>query len=212
MKSKHIILAVFLVFAPRLFAQFGIKTGVNMANEIKSFSQADIAAGFDSKNLNGYQIGLIYQAMPKKSGLGFEVAAILTQKGSAFTDTSTVAGVIQKGYRELNCVEVPLNLRYRLTLGFIGVYGIAGVYGSYELSGKTVNEITDATQNSTYPTFMDHVDYGYNLGLGLELFRKIQLGGTWTQGIKTTPSTTIGLPTPLTSSNRVFSINLVYLF
>ena len=150
--------------------------------------------------------------MPKKSGLGFEVAAILTQKGSAFTDTSTVAGVIQKGYRELNCVEVPLNLRYRLTLGFIGVYGIAGVYGSYELSGKTVNEITDATQNSTYPTFMDHVDYGYNLGLGLELFRKIQLGGTWTQGIKTTPSTIVGLPTPLTSSNRVFSINLVYLF
>ena len=183
-----------------------------MANEIKSFSQADIAAGFDSKNLNGYQIGLIYQAMPKKSGLGFEVAAILTQKGSAFTDTSTAAGVIQKGYRELNCVEVPLNLRYRLTLGFIGVYGIAGVYGSYELSGKTVNEITDATQDSTYPAFMDHVDYGYNLGVGLELFRKIQLGGTWTQGIKTTPSTTVGLPTPLTSSNRVFSINLVYLF
>ena len=212
MKSKHIFLIVLLAFNSGLFAQFGIKTGVNMANEIKSFSRADIAAGFDSRNLNGYQIGLIYQAMPKKSGLGFEIAAILTQKGSAFTDTSTVAGVIQKGYRELNYVEVPFNLRYRLSLGFIGVYGIAGIYGSYELSGKTVNEITDATQNSTYPTFMDHVDYGYNLGLGLELFRKIQLGGTWTQGIKTTPTTTSGLPTPITSSNRVFSVNLVYLF
>ena len=212
MKSKHTILIILLAFSSGLFAQFGIKTGVNMANEIKSFSQADIAAGFDSRNLNGYQIGLIYQAMPKKSGLGFEIAAILTQKGSAFTDTSTVAGVIQKGYRELNYVEVPLNLRYRLTLGFIGIYGTAGVYGSYELSGKTVDEITDATQNSTYSTFMDHVDYGYNLGIGIELFRKIQLGGTWTQGIKTTPSTTVGLPTPLTSSNRVFSINLVYLF
>ncbi len=85
-------------------------------------------------------------------------------------------------------------------------------YSTPNKGGKTVNEITDATQDSTYPAFMDHVDYGYNLGLGLELFRKIQLGGTWTQGIKTTPSTIVGLPTPLTSSNRVFSINLVYLF
>ncbi|MEI8271993.1 MAG: outer membrane beta-barrel protein [Paludibacter sp.] len=212
MKTKHIILVVLLTITTGLFAQFGIKTGVNMANEIKSFSQADIAAGFDSKNLNGYQIGLIYQAMPKKSGLGFEIAAILTQKGSAFTDTSTVAGIIQKGYRELNYVEVPLNLRYRLMLGFISIYGTAGVYGSYELSGKTVNEITDATQNSTYPTFMDHVDYGYNLGLGLELFKKMQFGGTWSQGIKNSPALTTGLPSALTSSNRVFSINLVYMF
>jgi len=212
MKSKHIILIVFLAITSGIFAQFGIKTGVNMANEIKSFSQADIAAGFDSRNLNGYQIGLIYQAMPKKSGLGFEIAAILTQKGSAFTDTSTVAGTIQKGYRELNYVEIPLNLRYRLTLGFLGIYGIAGVYGSYELSGKTVDENSNTTQNTLYPTFMDHVDYGYNLGVGVELFSKVQFGGTWTQGIKNTSTSTLGLPTPLTSSNRVFSINLVYLF
>ena len=183
-----------------------------MANEIKSFSQADLAAEFDSHNLNGYQIGLIYQAMPKKSGLGFEIGALLSQKGSAFTDTSGVAGIIPKGYRELTYVEVSLNLRYRLTLGFIGVYGIAGLYGGYELSGKTVNEITDATQESTYPTFMDHIDYGYNLGFGLELFRKIQLGGTWSQGIKTSTATTAGLPTAASSSNRVFSVNLVYLF
>ena len=212
MKTKFTILIILLAFTTGLFAQFGIKTGVNMANEIKSFSRADIAAGFDSKNLNGYQIGFVYQAMPKKSGLGMEFGAILTQKGSAFTDT--VTGTIKKGYRELNYVEVPVNLRYRLTLGLIGIYGIAGLYGSYELSGKTVDEDVDpnVTTNSTYPTFMDHVDYGYNLGLGVEFFNKLQIGGTWTQGIKTSPIATSGLPTPLTSSNRVFSINLVYLF
>ena len=212
MKAKYFFLLVSIIYTTGIFAQFGIKTGVNMANEIKSFSVADIAAGFESRNLNGYQIGVIYQLMPKKSGLGGEIAAILTQKGSTFSDTSNVAGVIKKGYRELNYVEVPLNLRYRLTLGFIGVYGIAGLYGSYELSGKTYDDIAKTSQETTYATFMDHVDYGYNLGAGIELFKKIQFGGTWTQGIKNTSSPITGLPTATTTSNRVFSINLVYLF
>lgn len=212
MKSKQIIIIVLLSLSSGIFAQFGIKTGVNMANEIKSFSQADIAAAFDSRNLNGYQIGFIYQAMPKKSGLGIEFGALLTQKGSVFTDT--ISGDIKRGYRELNFVEVPLNLRYRLSMGIIGIYGTAGIYGSYELSGKTVNEDVepDIAIPSTYLTFMDHVDYGYNLGLGIELFNKLQLGGTWSQGVKTSPTAINGLPTPITSSNRVFSINLVYLF
>ena len=209
MRTKNLLVVILLAFTSGLFAQFGIKTGVNMANEIKSFSQADIAAGFDSKNLNGYQIGLIYQAMPKKSGLGFEVAAILTQKGSSFTDTSTVAGAIHKGYRELNYVEVPLNLRYRLSLGVIGVYGIAGIYGSYELNGETVNEGVEPNEitKSTYNTFLDHTDYGYNLGFGLEFFKKVQIGGTWTQGIRNTSGNAVS-----TTRNKVFSVNLVYLF
>ncbi len=207
MRTKNLLVVIFLAFSSGLFAQFGIKTGVNMANEIKSFSQADIAAGFDSKNLNGYQIGLIYQAMPKKSGLGMEFGAVLTQKGSVFTDT--LSKNIKKGYRELNYVEVPLNLRYRLTLGVIGVYGIAGIYGSYELNGETVNEGVEPNEitNTLYNAFLDHIDYGYNLGFGLEFFNKVQIGGTWTQGIRNTSRNEDSK-----IKNKVFSVNLVYLF
>jgi hypothetical protein len=99
-----------------------------------------------------------------------------------------------------------------LTIGFIGVYGIAGIYGGYALSGRTVNEVTNEIQNETFQTFMDHVDYGYNLGAGLELFNKIQLGATWTQGIRNTAFTNTAIPVPALATNRVFSINLVYLF
>lgn len=213
MKNKRFtFLPILLICTSGLFAQLGIKAGVNMANEIKSFSQQAITDAFSSKNLTGYQIGLIYQAMPKKSGLGIEIAALLSQKGSTFSDSTSIGDFIKKGYKELNYVEVPLNLRYRLTLGFIGVYGIAGIYGGYALSGKTVDESTNTTQNQSFQTFIDHVDYGYNLGAGVELFRKIQFGGTWSQGIKNTSSDITGMPTPTTASNRVFSVNLVYLF
>ena len=213
MKNKNCyFLIALLLCTSGLYAQLGIKAGVNLANEIKSFSQAYIAAGFSSKNLTGYQIGLIYQAMPKKSGLGCEIGALLSQKGSTFSDSTNIANVIKQGYKELNYIEVPFNIRYRILLGFIGVYGIAGVYGAYALSGQTVDERTNSIQKENYKSFMDHVDYGYNLGGGLELFKKIQFGFNWSQGLKNTSNSTTGMPTPTNSTNRVYNINLVYLF
>jgi hypothetical protein len=212
MKSKNYYFLIgFLFCTSGLFAQLGIKAGVNMANEIKSFSQAEITNAFSSQNLTGYQIGLTYQFMPKKTGLGCELGVLVTQKGSAFNDSLTTAGFIQKGYNELNYLEVPFNLRYRISLGFLGIYGTAGIYGGYALSGKTVDEANNTTQIQSFQTFMDHLDYGYNLGAGLELFKKIQFGGTLTQGIRDTSVPNASLPVAKTTSNRVFTINLVYM-
>ena len=211
MKLKnHLILIGFLFCTSGLFAQLGVKLGVNMANEIKSFNQNDIANAFSSQNLTGYQVGLTYQFMPKKSGLGCELGALITQKGSVFSNT--LSGFIQKGYTELSYLEVPFNLRYRLSIGFVGVYGIAGVYGGYALSGKTVDEANNTTQVQSFKDFTDHLDYGYNLGAGIELFKKIQLGGTWSQGIRDTSVPNTSLPTAKSTANRVFSVNLVYMF
>jgi hypothetical protein len=201
-----------LFCATSLFAQLGIKAGVNVADEINSFSQSDLRAGFNSANLTGYQIGLVYQAMPKKSGFGIEVGALLTQKGSSFSDSTSLVNVIKQGYKELNYLEVPLNLRYHLVLGFIGIYGFGGLYGAYALSGKTVDETTNSTQNATFTTLEDHMDYGYNVGAGIELFKKIQFGATISQGLKNTSTAIVGLPTPTKTRNRVYSVNLVYLF
>ena len=184
-----------------------------MANEIKTFSQADITAGFNSNNLQGYQIGLVYQLMPKKSGLGVEIGALISQKGSTFKfDSTDVVNVFKQGYREINYLEVPLNLRYRLSMGFIGIYGFGGVYGGYAMSAKTVNETANTTTDEALQSFKDRADYGYNFGAGIELFKKIQFGGTFSQGIKNTASINSTLPLPATSSNRVMTVNLVYMF
>jgi len=80
------------------------------------------------------------------------------------------------------------------------------------LSGKTVDEIANVVQNETFQSFMDHVDYGFNLGAGLELFKKVQLGTAWSQGVRNTSFTNTLIPIPSFATNRVFTINLVYLF
>ncbi len=214
MKSKLSFILLLLIFTSAIYAQLGIKAGINLANEIKSFAHQDIRNGFSSKNLTGYQIGLVYQVMPKKSGVGIEIGALLSQKGCTFSDSTILTNSIRAGYNELNYFEVPLNLRYRLTLGSIGIYGFGGVYGGYALSGKIVDETANKTEDETYTNIKDRVDYGINFGAGIELFNKMQLGTTWSQGIKNTANSTTILPlhATTTNTNRVISVSLVYLF
>jgi hypothetical protein len=207
MKRKNFLMLMALLCSTGLFAQLGIKAGLNMANEIRSFNQSDVAASFQSSNLTGYQIGLTYQAMPKKTGMGVEIGALLSQKGSSFHfDSINVDNVLRNGYKEINYLEVPLNLRYHIIVGLVGVYGFGGVYGGCALSGSTVTESTSTTEKEAYKTFADRVDYGYNFGAGVELFRKIQLGGTWSNGIKSTSNTDSSF------KNKVITMNLVYMF
>jgi len=210
MKSKiYYFLIALLLYTSSLHAQLGIRVGLNTASEIKKFDQQAISDGFNSKNLTGYQIGLVYQAMPKQSGIGCEIGALLTQKGSSYTD-STDVNSFKEGYTELNYLEVPFNVRYRLNLGLVGIYGIAGIYGGYALNGKVVQE--NPVVPEAFSSFMDHVDYGYNLGAGIELFKKIQFGATWSQGLKNTANSSTSLPVPKTVLNRAFTVNLAYMF
>jgi|ERR1035437_4114966 hypothetical protein len=206
MKRKNFLMLMTLLCSTGIFAQLGIKAGLNMANEIRSFDQPDVAASFKSSNLTGYQIGLVYQAMPKKSGMGLEIGALLSQKGSSFHfDSINVNNVLRNGYKEINYLEVPLNIRYHLILGLVGVYGFGGIYGGCALNGSTVTESTSTTEKETYKTFADRVDYGYNFGAGVELFRKIQLGATWSNGIKSTTNNSSSF------KNKVFTMNLIYM-
>jgi len=91
MKIKHCcIVLILMAFTNEVSAQLGIKAGINMANETKSFSNADVSAGYESENLTGYQIGFVYQIMRKKSGVGLETGVLLSQKGSFFCFDSTI--------------------------------------------------------------------------------------------------------------------------
>lgn len=211
---KRVFLTIILIAfsaGTMLFAQLGIRAGINLANEIKSFSNEDISAGFSTENLTGYHIGLIYQTMPQKSGLGGDFGLLLSQKGYTYNDSLSIANAVLQGYKEINYLEVPFNLRYRLKLAFLGIYGYGGLYTGYALNGKKVDETQNSTEDIGFQNFMNRLDFGYNLGVGVEFFRKIQLGATWSQGLKKIESTNSGTTEP-EGINRVFSLNLTYLF
>ncbi len=211
--KRVFLIATLIVFSAgtTLFAQLGIRAGINLANEIKSFSNEDISAGLSTENLTGYHIGLVYQTMPQKSGLGGDMGILLSQKGYTYNDSLSIANAVLQGYKEINYLEVPFNLRYRLKLAFLGIYGYGGLYTGYALNGKKVDETQNSTEEIGFQNFMNRLDFGYNLGVGVEFFRKIQLGATWSQGLKKIESTNSGTTEP-EGINRVFSLNLTYLF
>ena len=211
---KRLFLIIILIACTTdatLFAQLGIRAGINLANEIKSFSNEDISAGFSTENLTGDHIGLVNQAMPQKSGLGGDLGILLSQKGYTYNDSLSIANAVLQGYKEINYLEVPFNLRYRLKLAFLGLYGYGGLYTGYALNGKKVDETQNSTEEVSFQNFMNRLDFGYNIGVGVEFFRKIQLGATWSQGLKKIESTNSGTTEP-EGINRVFSVNLTYLF
>ena len=121
MKKFLKILLVLFVFTSSIYAQIGIKAGINLANQIKSLSSQDITDGLSRENLTGYQVGLVYQVNPKKSGLCGEIGLLASQKGFSFSDSVSLANNVLRGYHEINYVELPLNLRYKIKVGFLGV-------------------------------------------------------------------------------------------
>lgn len=212
--KKNVVLLVLLYFSSVTWAQLGLKAGVNVSNEIQSLSASELMAGYNSQNLTGYQIGLVYQLMPSKSGIGMEIGALINQKGSAYrVDSTSVNSPALEGYREIYYLEVPLNVRYRISLGTLGLYGFCGGFCGYALNAKSVNETNTTSEIISLGGFKKRLDFGYNLGAGIEFFKKIQLGGTWSQGFKTTanPSDEL-LLMPVNRKNKVVSVNLVYLF
>lgn len=228
MKNRYFLSAIILLFTATGYAQFGIRGGINMANELHSFNHEAISAAFQSDNLTGYQVGLVYEFNPRKSGLGFEIGALLSQKGGVFRmDSTNFAQSLIKGYHEINYVEVPMNVRLRLNFGgVLGVFGTAGIYGAYALRGKTVFESDIATliHEDSFDSFMNRIDYGYSYGVGVELLRKIQLGLQWSQGLQkrdanknildkiSTESGGIAPNLTAKSSSNVFTVVLTYLF
>jgi len=74
----------------------------------------------------------------------------------------------------MNYLEAPFKLRYQIKLGLIGVFGYGGVYAGYALSGKTVVETENTSEDIGFQDFVDRVDYGYNLGVGVEFLLEIQ--------------------------------------
>lgn len=210
MKKFLKILLVLFVFTSSIYAQIGIKAGINLANQIKSLSSQDITDGLSRENLTGYQVGLVYQINPKKSGLGGEIGLLASQKGFSFSDSVSLANNVLRGYHEINYVELPLNLRYKIKVGFLGVYGYGGVYGAYALDGRHVIETENTSSEIGFKEMLDRADYGYNLGLGFEFFNKIQFGANWSQGIKNTNIENQTAENAIL--NRVFSIGLTYLF
>lgn len=190
-----------------IFAQLGIRIGVNSTQQIRTFIEHP--EDFTSDKLTGFQAGLVWQNKFGKSGFGTETGVFFTQKGSFYNYTIENNSV--EAFDELNYLEIPLNIRFTLPLNLpVNLYGTGGVYFSYLLGGKTTDETNNSSEYMIFRTVIERIDFGVSTGAGVQLLGKIQVGITWNWGFMRTPLSTSNFVKNF--KNKDFSVNLTYVF
>jgi len=196
MKKVTIILAVFsFIFISSIHAniRLGVKGGVNLANA--SFN----TDALQTSNFTGFQIGPILEFTVPVVGIGFDAAVLYSQQGLKF----------EYSEESQSALDIPVNLKFKFgLLGLFGGYLTAGPYVSFKLSGDNISTIIleDIHQEFKSQSF----GAGVNLGGGLELFKRLQVGVNYQIGMTDDyKSLTVA---DINGKTRIWSITAAYFF
>lgn len=166
--KKLIIAATALLISVSSFAQFGITGGLTSSNPNIQESVANY------KSLNQFHIGVTY-----KLGLGnilaIQPSLIYNVKGESIEFIEKLQDVnpqYKTGY-----IELPVQLQAGFGLGDLArIYGIVEPFVGYAVSNKIVwmGNVSD-----TWDNINSKFEYGIGLGLGVELFKHIQVSARY---------------------------------
>lgn len=170
---KKLLLSFFAVLmAVNVSAQdvkaitLGVEAGMNF-NSL-SFSKTD----FESDNRLGFFVGGKAKFKVPLLGFGADAAVLYNLNGAEFHD------ILDKEVRSKNLsyLEIPVNFRYSFGIKAIAVYVATGPQFNYCLS-------SNSTLNALYGDNLESFSrstWGWNVGGGVELFRRLQVGVTYT--------------------------------
>ncbi len=160
--KKNILIIIslfFLTIVPAQAVRLGIKTGVNLSKASFSWN------ALNPDNFTGFQVGPIMEFHLPIIGLGMDAAILYSEQGFK------LEGETQK----TQSIDIPLNLKYKFELlNIIGIYGTAGPYASFRISGDNFS-VPDITDQFKYKTF----GAGLNFGFGVEILKHLQIGANY---------------------------------
>lgn len=176
---KKLLLSLFAVLmAVNVSAQdvkaitWGVEAGMNI-NSL-SFSMAD----FESSNRLGFFVGGKAKFKVPLLGFGADAAVLYNLNGAEFHDilNSEVRS------KNLSYLEIPVNFRYSFGIKAIAVYVATGPQFNYCLSSNSTLEDLYGDNLESF----SRSTWGWNVGGGVELFRRLQVGVTYTIPISDT--------------------------
>ncbi len=159
----------------------------------------------DYKNKMGFHAGVSFD-LPLFAGLSLEPGVQYSAKGFK------VKMLNAETIKNLNYVDVPINLRYTLGLGIISVWGSVGPYLGVGINGKSTTEKTTNGKTNTLESDINFgdkelykiLDYGLGIGAGIEL-KGIILGAYYNVGMANLSNIDIGNHSV---KNGVFNLTL----
>lgn len=212
MKTKKMIrtslfILTALMLTPTLFGQirFGVKADVGLNNP--SFDSEAVQV----ENMTSYSIGPSLEAMFPFAVVDFGIEASLLYNDNRMTVSNLTDGENATSNEVSNrYLYLPLNAKIKFGLGMLPLrmYAVAGPYAGYLISGDEIN-LEDMQQDLKAKEFQA----GANIGLGLELFKMLQVGVNY--GVKLTDNYAVERPNwedPLNGKSETWSITAALYF
>ncbi len=204
-KFKISILLLVVALCTGLSAQakfgFGPKLGMNV-NQM-SFNDSKL---FDSNNRCGFTGGVTAEYIAPFLGIGADISVMYSHMQ---TNVSVGEGRLSASKNVSgNFIEIPLHLKYKLSVpaiqSIISPYIFTGPSVAFKLSGEDSYSGTKKTQ------------WGWDLGIGVELIRHLQIGAGYTWGINNIadklPRLNVNVDDDIKVKNNYWTITAAWMF
>lgn len=202
MKKLKITLVVALValcscFQANAGIRFGVKAGLNVD---KMHLSEEV---FDGDNRCGWTGGVMTEFTVPIIGIGMDLSLMYTRMNSE-------SSVVDENSK--NFLEIPLNLKYKLNLPAVNNLVAPLIY-----TGPTLALKLGSNDNSFLTT--KTAQWGWNVGIGVELIKHLQICGGYTFGINNIVKTVnkvgdldLGVEDNVKIKNNYWTITAAWLF
>lgn len=149
--------------------RFGVKAGLNM----NSLHLNNLEDNFNKDNHCGYTLGVMTEFQVPIIGLAFDLSAMYTRMNSDLD--AKVPNEENVSYNK-NFLEIPLNLKYKIGLPLVGSIITPYVFTGPSFAIKLDKNSLDAIKTKT-------CQVAWNVGLGVELVKHLQISGSYGFGM-----------------------------
>lgn len=163
--------------------RFGLRGEVGL-NKV-SFPATDLKG----ENLNSFKLGPTVEVMLPAMDFGIEASVLYNNNRMNVEYLSSDAETSWKELKVTNhFIDIPVNFKYKFGLiSPIKIYAAAGPYARIHVAGDDIkfNDVVDDAKAKAF-------EAGLNLGLGVELFKKLAVGVNY--GLQLTDNYSVNKP------------------
>lgn len=197
MKALKKIVAVMMIAVMSTgIAEAGLRFGVKLGTNVDHMSASKTV--FDKNNRAGFTGGVMMEYMAPILGIGFDLGLQYAYLNSQFIAPNG------ETVKNKNFIQVPLNLKYKFGLpvvgSFLAPYIFTGPSFDFKLDKNTVSNF----KTKTFQTV-------WNVGLGLEFVKHLQIGASYGFGMNKIAERVIDSK-PVKYHNNYWTISAAWLF
>lgn len=206
-RAKQLILValmvVFVCGSASAEFRFGVKAGANFSS---LHLNSDWKETFKSSNTAGFTGGVMTEFTVPIIGIGFDLSLMYTHVNNELKDANLEEGTVGK-----NFLEIPLNLKYKFNLPVVNNIVRPMLFTGPTFAFKLDKSVFKSIQTKT-------CQIGWNVGLGVELFKHLQIAGGYTIGMNNVLKLTgnnlpgIGSVNTVKIKNNYWTVTAAYLF